>query len=35
MIPVGVCDHCGSKSWEEAAEAIIEEAVRKEYEKLR
>jgi hypothetical protein len=35
MIPVGVCDHCGSKSWEETAEAIIEEAVREEYKKLR
>jgi hypothetical protein len=33
-IPMGVCDNCGSKSWDDIAEAIIEEAVRQEYEKL-
>jgi hypothetical protein len=33
-IPLGVCRHCGMKSWDEAAEAIIEQAVRQEYEKL-
>lgn len=32
--PIGICDNCGSNNWDEAAEAIIEEAVRKEYEKL-
>jgi S-adenosylmethionine/arginine decarboxylase-like enzyme len=34
-IPMGVCDHCGSRQWDDAAEAIIEEVVRQEYEKLR
>jgi hypothetical protein len=34
VIPLGVCDHCGMRDWDETAEAIIEEAVRKEYEKL-
>jgi hypothetical protein len=34
VVPMGVCDHCGSRNWDEAAEAIIEEAVRQEYEKL-
>ncbi len=33
-IPIGVCDHCGSKHWTEAAEAIIEDVVRREYDKL-
>jgi hypothetical protein len=33
-IPIGVCDHCGSKNWDDDAEAIIEEAVRQEYQKL-
>jgi hypothetical protein len=34
VIPIGVCSHCGSRNWDEAAEAIIEEAIRNEYEKL-
>jgi hypothetical protein len=34
-IVVEVCDRCGAKSWDEDAEAIIEKAVRQEYEKLR
>ena len=33
-IPLGVCDHCGSKHWTEDAEAITEAAVRREYAKL-
>lgn len=33
-IPVRTCDRCGAKTWDEAAEAIIEQAVRKEYDKL-
>jgi hypothetical protein len=33
-IPLGVCDHCGSKHWTEDAEAITEDAVRREYAKL-
>ena len=35
VIPMGVCDRCGSKSWDEAADTIIDAAVRQEYEKLR
>jgi hypothetical protein len=31
---MGICDHCGSKTWDDDAEAIIEEAVRQEYQKL-
>jgi YgiT-type zinc finger domain-containing protein len=34
-VPLGVCDHCGSRDWSEEAEALIEEAVRREYDKLR
>jgi hypothetical protein len=33
-IPVGVCDRCGMKSWDEAAEAIIEQAVREACDRL-
>jgi hypothetical protein len=33
-IPVGVCDLCGSKNWSGNAEAITEDAVRREYVKL-
>jgi hypothetical protein len=33
-IPVSTCDHCNAKSWDEAAEAAIEEAVRKAYDQL-
>ena len=33
-IPMGICDHCGSKTWDDDAEAMIEEAVRQEYQKL-
>jgi hypothetical protein len=34
IVPVGVCDHCGSKHWNADAEAIIEAAFQQEYEKL-
>jgi hypothetical protein len=34
-IPIGFCDRCGAKSWDAAAEAIIQGAVRREYDKLR
>jgi hypothetical protein len=34
-IPIGICDHCGAKHWNADAEAIIEDAVRREYDKLR
>jgi hypothetical protein len=33
-IPVSVCDHCGSMTWTREAEATIDEAVRREYDKL-
>ena len=33
-ILMGVCDRCGMKSWDESAEAVIEEAVRRECDKL-
>jgi hypothetical protein len=33
-IPIGVCDRCGAKNWDDDAEAIIAEAVRREYQKL-
>jgi hypothetical protein len=34
LVPIEVCEHCGAKSWDEAADAIIEEAIRHQYEKL-
>jgi hypothetical protein len=30
-VPVGVCDHCGMKSWDDNAESIIEDAIRRAY----
>jgi hypothetical protein len=33
-IPLGVCDRCGSEHWTENAEAITEDAVRREYVRL-
>jgi len=33
-IPMGICESCGAKYWDDDAEAIIEEAVRREYQKL-
>ena len=33
-VPVGVCDACGAKNWNEQTEAMIEEAVRQAYDKL-
>jgi hypothetical protein len=33
-IPIGSCDRCGSRHWNADAGAIIEDAVRCEYEKL-
>jgi hypothetical protein len=34
-VPVGVCDACNAKAWDETAESIVEEAIRNEYDKLR
>src|SRR5262245_28333019 len=31
---LGVCDHCDSRDWSEETEALIDEAVRREYGKL-
>jgi hypothetical protein len=33
-IPVSNCSYCKTRSWDEAAEAVIEEAVRKAYDQL-
>jgi hypothetical protein len=33
-VPLGVCDRCGSSDWTEEAEAIVEAAVRREYNRL-
>jgi len=34
IIPIGICDKCGAKHWNEETEAIIEDAVKREYDKL-
>ena len=34
-VPVQVCESCGSKTWDDAAESLIEEAVWREYDKPR
>ena len=34
VLPINRCDHCGTKSWDRETEALVEEAVRREYEKL-
>ena len=33
-VPTGLCDRCGSIHWSQEAEALIEEAERREYENL-
>jgi hypothetical protein len=33
-VPIGICDRCGSEHWNQEADAIVEEAVRREYDKL-
>ena len=33
-ISIGVCDQCGSRDWNEEADAVVEAAVRREYNKL-
>jgi hypothetical protein len=35
VVPIGICDFCGAKTWDELAESIVEEAIRKEYDKRR
>ena len=34
-IPMKICTECGMKTWDEAAEAVIEEAVRQARDRLR
>jgi hypothetical protein len=34
-IPMKICAQCGMKTWDEAAEAVIEEAVRQARDRLR
>jgi hypothetical protein len=34
IVPTRTCESCGTKSWDEAAEAMIDEAVRKAYDQL-
>ncbi len=33
-VPMLVCDVCGTKSWDDEGEAIIEQAVKDAYDKL-
>ena len=33
-VVLGVCDRCGSRYWDAEMEALIEQAVRREYDKL-
>jgi len=33
-LSIGVCNRCGSRNWTDETEALIDEAVRKEYNKL-
>jgi hypothetical protein len=35
VVPMSVCVSCGAKTWDENAETIIEDAVRREFEKLK
>lgn len=34
-IPMKVCGRCGMKTWDEAAETVIEQAVKQAYDRLR
>ena len=33
-VTLGVCDTCGWRDWNDDIEAVIDEAVRREYDKL-
>ena len=33
-VPIETCEDCGLKSWDRDAEALIENAVRQEYDRL-
>ena len=34
VIPLGICESCGCRSWSEQADALIAEAVRQAYDNL-
>jgi len=34
VVPVKICERCGAQCWDERADAIMDDAVRREYEKL-
>jgi hypothetical protein len=34
VVPMSICDLCGSKTWDEAGEVILNEAIRRDYDKL-
>jgi C4-type Zn-finger protein len=34
VIPMKICDRCGARSWDARADAIMDDAVRREYDKL-
>jgi hypothetical protein len=34
VIPMAICNACAAKTWDEKGEAILNEAVRREYDKL-
>jgi C4-type Zn-finger protein len=33
-VTIGVCDNCGSRNWNKEIEALVDEAVQREYKKL-
>ena len=35
VVPMKICDHCGAQNWDDRADAIMDEAVRQAYDKLR
>jgi hypothetical protein len=35
VVPLGICNYCGSKTLDEPAEKIIEQAIQQEYKMLR
>lgn len=35
VVPMKICGHCGAQNWDDRADAIMDEAVRQAYHKLR
>ena len=33
-IPIGICDNCGARIWDKETELTVEQAVKREYDKL-